>query len=381
MTSHARGRAVAVLGTSVVAGVVLAVAAPTATAQAKPTADAVRPPQVVHLPAGATGPPVRNAAGGFGLGAGALDTVAPTASGDSGPSTGSTGGCAGYASSVGASMYCLQGGVSVPTLRERFGGTNYDPCRAYETPAGMKAPRNKTRDVGRYYLQACMDGVDFDTVSGGDIKVTLSWIYVDYADGDPTKEEMTPLEAFLWEQALNRSYPIPFVTAWPTHIPRVNVPTWFQFRWLSDGTDVARQGPYSDNEDGGPYLEEELSGVTLRAESTGVFVDPQVEGMDRVSCGAVPKPYNQDGEPTEEDQPSTCVVTFEHSSAAEDLSEVPLPAPSEDYPIPMFVVNVEVKWHVTMTSASGSADLGTHTFTAYQQLPVTEVPGLAGSGG
>jgi hypothetical protein len=244
----------------------------------------------------------------------------------------------------------------------------------------MKAPRNKTPDVGRYYLQACMDGVDFDTVTGGDIKVTLSWSYVDYADGDPTKEEMTPLEEFLWQQALDRSYPIPFVTAWPSHIPRVNVPTWFQFRWLSDGTEVAREGPYANNEDGGPYLKETLNGVTLRAESVGVFVDPQVEGMEKVACGAVPKPYNQDGEPRDEDQPSTCVVTFEHSSAAaEELSTVPLPEFSEDYPVPMYVVNIEVKWHVTMTSASGRADLGIHTFIAYQQIPVTEAPGQAGS--
>jgi hypothetical protein len=41
------------------------------------------------------------------------------------------------------------------------------------------------------------------------------------------------------------------------------------------------------------------------------------------------------------------------------------------------VLNVEVDWHVTMQGGRGD-DLGIHTFTAYQQIPVSEVSGLVG---
>ena len=359
---------------SVAAGLLVAAAAlvaPTPAATAGPAAATVSTDAAV----GGASP----TAGGFGLPAGSLQTSVNAA--DSTNSTGSTGGCAGYANNVGAGIYCYGGEDSGTPLDliDRFPGMTFDPCRVFNIPVGMKAPHNPTPDKGQYYLSACLEHVNLHDPYGGDPTVTLRFVYVDYDEGDPTDWNPNPLEQYLW--ALVRSnYPVPFVTAWPTHIPRVGTPTWFQFRWLDENLHAATQGPYAGNEDGGPYLELNYGGVRLIAKSAGVRVVPQVEGMDPANCGDVPKPYNVDAEPTVEAQDNPCYVVFEHSSAAaEELTpkDVPLPEPDPDYPVPMFVLNVEVRWHVTMEGGRG-ADLGTHTFTAYQQLPVSEVTGLIG---
>jgi hypothetical protein len=318
-------------------------------------------------------------AGGFGLPQGSLPSSAAADPG----SVGSAGSCTGYANSVGAGIYCYGGEESgtPENLIDRFAGWTFDPCRVYNIPIGMKAPHNPTPDEGQYYLSACLEGVDLRTPYGGEPHVVLQFVYVDYSEPDPTVWDPNPLEAYLW--ALVRSnYPVPFVTAWPTHIPRVAAPTWFQFRWLDDDLRAAAQGPYAGNQDGGPYLELNYGDVQLTARSVGVRVVPQVEDMEPADCGNVPKPYDQDAEPTLEAQHNSCYVVFEHSSAAaESLTpdDVPLPEPDPDYPIPMFVLNVEVDWRVTMAGGDGQgADLGIHTFTAYQQIPVSEVFGLSG---
>jgi hypothetical protein len=319
------------------------------------------------------------AAGGFGLPQGSLSGVTAQSSLSAADSTGSVGNCAGYATNVGAGIYCYGGETSGTPLDliDRFPGLTFTECRVYDIPVGMKAPHNPTPDQGKYYLQACLEDVDLHDPFGGDPRVNLSFVYVNHDQPDPTEWDPNPLEEYLW--ALVRSnYPVPFVTAWPTHIPRVGAPTWFQFRWLDENLEAATQGPYAGNEDGGPYLELSYGGVTLRAESQRVRIVPQIEDMEPVNCGSVPQPYDQNAEPTLEAQDNPCYLVFEHSSAAaEELSTVPLPEPDPDYPIPMYVLNIEVNWHVTM-HGGGGADLGVHTFTAYQQIPVSEVTGLVG---
>lgn len=362
-------RAAGVAAGLLAAGVLLV--APTPTASAGPATTTAS----ANAAVGGASP----TAGGFGLPQGSLPTSVNAA--DPTNSTGSTGGCAGYANNVGAGIYCYGGEDSGTPLDlvEQFPGMTFDPCRVFDIPVGMKAPHNQTPDQGQYYLSACLENVDLHDPYGGDPRVTLRFVYVDNSEPDPTEWNPNPLEQYLW--ALVRSnYPVPFVTAWPTHIPRVGAPTWFQFRWLDENLHAANQGPYAGNEDGGPYLELNYGGVRLIAKSAGVRVVPQVEGMDPANCGEVPKPYDQNAEPTVEAQDNPCYVVFEHSSAAaEELTprDVPLPEPDPDYPIPMFVLNIEVRWHVTMEGGRG-ADLGTHTFTAYQQLPVSEVTGLIG---
>jgi hypothetical protein len=330
-------------------------------------------------------------AGGFGLPSGSLDTsvgaLAPTADG-----FGSAGGCAGYANHVGAGIYCSSGSgggpyEEPPTLKEDFPGVRFNPCKVDTVPAGMKAPHNKTPSQGQWYLQACMSGINWDTYDGGpEKKVTLSFVYISNDEPDPTQENLSDPEKALsdrlWD-SIRSNYPVPFVTAKPTHIPRVNVPTWFQFRWMNSDNEVSRK-PHSTNPNGDPWLELHAGEVTLRAESVDVRVDPQVEGVDTAHCGAVPIPYDNDAPPLFETQQSDCYVTFWHSSAAaEELTPpgVELPPLDPDYPVPMYVLNVEVDWHVAMyRDGAMIKNLGTHTFTAYQQLPVTEAPAYVGAG-
>lgn len=334
--------------------------------------------------------PMDMSAGGFGLPEGSLSTTVNQGGGlvPTADSYGSAGGCAGYANSVGVSIYCANGttgGQPIPPLNQMFPGVDFNPCRVYEVPVGMKPPRNP-KTGGKWYLQACLSGIQWDEAYGGtDLKVTLSFVYIDRSEPDPTKPNLSPQEQqlsdLLWSQAQS-NYPVPFVTAWPTHIPRVNVPTWFQFRWLDSENKVAAHGPYGNNADGGPYIELSAGGVTLRAESQEVRIDPEVKGMETRDCGAVPLPYNHDAEPTAQEQESDCYVTFDHSSAAaEELTQVDLPKLNPDYPVPMYVISIEVDWHVEMYRGDTKIeDLGVHTFTAYQQIPVTEVPGLVSSG-
>jgi|GEM_PF-2856335 hypothetical protein len=351
-----------------------------ATVLAMPTSSAEAGARSAGLPTASTSiAGASAAAGGFGLPQGSLSGVTAQSSLSAADSTGSVGNCAGYATNVGAGIYCYGGETSGTPLDliDRFPGLTFTECRVYDIPVGMKAPHNPTPDQGKYYLQACLEDVDLHDPFGGDPRVNLSFVYVNHDQPDPTEWDPNPLEEYLW--ALVRSnYPVPFVTAWPTHIPRVGAPTWFQFRWLDENLEAATQGPYAGNEDGGPYLELSYGGVTLRAESQRVRIVPQIEDMEPVNCGSVPQPYDQNAEPTLEAQDNPCYLVFEHSSAAaEELSTVPLPEPDPDYPIPMYVLNIEVNWHVTM-HGGGGADLGVHTFTAYQQIPVSEVTGLVG---
>ena len=363
---------------SVAAGLLAAAAvlvSPTPTAAAGP-ANAAAP--TVSASVGGASP----TAGGFGLPQGSLPTTAASTAPSADDSTGSAGSCTGYATGVGAGVYCYGGETSGTPLDliDQFPGQTFDPCRVYDIPIGMKAPHNPTPDKGRYYLSACLEDVDLHDPFGGEPRVTLQFVYVDFSEPDPTEWNPNPLEEYLWA-LVQSNYPVPFVTAWPTHIPRVGTPTWFQFRWLDEDLQAATQGPYAGNEDGGPYLELNYGGVRLMARSAGVRVVPQVEGMEPANCGNVPKPYNQDAEPTLEAQDNPCYVVFEHSSAAaEELTpdDVPLPETDPDYPVPMFVLNVEVRWHVTMEGEGDNDDLGIHTFTAYQQIPVSEVTGLVG---
>jgi hypothetical protein len=347
---------------------------------AMPTAPADAGPSVGIRSASASIAGASSTAGGFGLPQGSLTSTAPQSSLSAADSTGSTGNCAGYATNVGAGIYCY-GGESSGTpldLIDRFPGLSFDECRIYDVPLGMKAPHNPTPEKGKYYLQACLKDVNLHDPYGGDPRVTLSFVYVDHDEPDPTEWDPNPLEEYLW--ALVRSnYPVPFVTPLPTHIPRVGTPTWFQFRWLDENLEAATQGPYAGKEDGGPYLELNYGGVRLRAESERVRIVPQIEDMEPAYCGRVPKPYNWDAEPTLEGQDNSCWLVFEHSSAAaEELSTVELPPEDPDYPIPMYVINIEVDWHVTMEGDGPGDDLGVHRFTAYQQIPVSEVTGLVG---
>jgi hypothetical protein len=324
------------------------------------------------------------AGGGFGLPQGSLGPVQSDVAADGGYD--SLGSCAGYATNVGVGIYCneLSGGP-LPALEDRFPGVGYTTCRFYDIPVGMKAPANEP-GPGKYYLRACLDGVDLSDPLGGDPRVTLGFDFVGEDEPDPTDWDPTPVDEILWSQ-VSQNYPTPFATNWPFKIPRVNAPTWFEFRWLDEDLQTAAQGPYAGNENGGPFLEIGAAGVTLTAEADEIRIVPQIQDpegsglVDDVTCEVPPLRYDRDAEPTPEAQDSNCFVVFEHSSAAaEELTpdDVPLPPEDPDYPIPMYVIDIEVDWNVTMTAGAESRNLGTHTFVAHQALPVSEVSGLSG---
>lgn len=317
---------------------------------------------------------------------GVLLTTSTTAQADDGVLETPT--CAAYASSVGVSLYCLSGAAStggiVKTLRQLYPGQSFDPCLLNPIPAGMRAPNDHPRGTGHYYLRSCLSNVNLDTVDGGDIRVTLSFFWVE--NGGPVHDyaNATPLEKALWAQVEEGKYPIPFATAWPTHVPRVNGYTFFQFRWLflrPDGTTTVAHAPGSSGADGDPYLQLSSGGVTVTAQSTKVVLDPLVDGMSPQDCGANPPAYDQTAAPDPRVQPSSCYVRFLHSSAAApELSTVPLPKRSADYPVPMYVLQVNVTWHVTMQLPDGTVQtVGDPVFTANQEIPVTEVPSYVGS--
>jgi hypothetical protein len=287
--------------------------------------------------------------------------------------------CAGNANSVGISLYCLSGntGFVFRTLTQRFPGMDWTGCVDHEIPPGMRPPADQRDRPGEYWLQACLENVDFDSFSGGDdIQVTLGFHFVEEGQRANTYNRLNDLERAVWDNVSNRNYPVPFMTAFPTHVPRVNVPTFFHFKWMEfDGPE-----PTEIPE---PEVVARSGDASLTARSVQVIVDPQIDGIEPKRCGPNPPKYLHDEEPDPDVQESDCFITFEHSSAAaEELttSDVPLPDMDDDYPLPVYLLKVTVRWHAVMEEGGQTRDLGTNDFVAYQALPVTEVLGNAGLG-
>lgn len=294
--------------------------------------------------------------------------------------------CAGYANGVGVTLYCQTGDVGgeLLTLAQRFPGGHWTPCVDHEIPPGMRPPADKRDVAGQYWLQSCLDGVNFHTVTGGDqIEVTLGFHFATEQDAH-NEDELSPLEDAVWDDVRSGQYPLPIMTAFPTHIPRVNVPTFFQFQWVhfaDDGSTTLAQAPGTTGRDSDPYVHLDAGGASLTAKSVEVIVDPQIDGIEPKRCGPNPPEFEIEEEPDPDVQANDCYLRFRHSSAAaEELStsDIPLPEVGEDYPLPVYVLKVTVQWKAEMQSGGQTQDLGVNDFVAYQQLPVTEVLGTTG---
>jgi hypothetical protein len=294
--------------------------------------------------------------------------------------------CAGTANGVGVSLYCLSGnsGGVMQTLAQRFPGVDFHNCVDHPLPVGMRPPGDRRSEEGKYWLQSCLSNVNFDTVGGGrHIGVTLGFHFVGSGEDAYTEDRLNELERAVWDTARSNAYPVPIMTASPTHVPRVNVPTFFHFRWMTfeeDGTATPAHEPGSGNFSD-PYLHIDAGHASLTARSVGVTVDPQIEDVDPIECGANPPRFETDEPPDPDVQDSNCYMEFEHSSAAADelsTSDIPLPDVGDDYPLPVYVLKVTVRWHAEMQTGGVTEDLGLNDFVAYQQLPVTEVLGNAG---
>lgn len=376
---HRTTRTLAAAATALVAtaGLLGATTAPTSATATPDTSRATS----ARLPSGA-----ESRAGGFALPAGSLrSAVSPAAAsrttGDGG--FGSQGGCSYYANNAGMGMYCVGagGGADIPTLAEQFGslGRPVAVCKYFRVPEGMERPERDLDDGMYWVLKGCLVDIDWDTIDGGpDMRIVMDWEQARVGEGlpDPGNQVLIDL---LWEEAQD-SYPMPLPEVSPSELPRVNTDVMFHFRWV-DGTDAdfppVSEGPNAGDPDGAPYTELTAGGGTMRAEAVGLRIVPMVKGMEPVTCRNVdPPPFDESAGDTAEDQDTSCFLKFESSSAAaEELSTSDLPDGGEY----AFLIRFEVTYEVTVEFAQpGLADdnLGTYQMDTYQQLPVSQAPGI-----
>lgn len=311
----------------------------------------------------------------------------PSGSGGGGPSTpveGSSGTrydnytsttqtCSVYASGNGMGSYCvsLGGGSSVKTLRERFGGEEFQQCRYSDLPPGIQAPFNTRPSEGRYMLVRCLRGVDFDTYSGGrNRSLSLEIRFVEF--GEDVADKGGELNNFLWNRISQDTFlPVPFLQPRPNPTPIVGVPTYLTFQWRNPVNEqVVAQGPFAGREGvGGPYIRIVTpTGLTMVAQATEVRLDPNQEGIDPVTC-APTTPYVVGAAP--KDQPAdACSITFPRSSAsARKFATRDIPSNLQD----SFYADVQVDWQVRYGEGDALQDLGDFTMRLKQPIPVQEV--------
>ncbi len=323
------------------------------------------------------------AAGGFGMPSGTLDTRVGTGARDpvsTGTGTGefgSQGGCGYYANNAGMGLYCGGFDGDVLTLAEQFGGhPGLTVCKVFSVPDGMSRPDIDRDDDFFWALQGCMEGIDWNTATGGTgIEITMEWYKVPL--GETVEEQNTPVADYIWDMS-QENYPMPLVTIEPDQVPRVNADAIFTFDWVDatkDGFPVVSEGPFAGDPDGGPYQEIAVGGDVMRAEATEIVLDPLVDGMRSKECETDPPEYDPDLGPSHEDQNTECYLKFPSSSAAaEDLTQMPLPDEEENY----FLVRIEVTWQVQLdlgNDGQSDDDLGVYQLDTYQQVPVQQVLG------
>ncbi len=327
---------------------------------------------------GSPAPAAVRASGGFGLASGSLGRVLPSAAPPAAPGTGQFGqggGCSYYANNAGMGIYCGGATGTGPTLAELYGSQEAPLCKVFRIPDGMDRPYVERDDNFFWALQGCMDGIQWDTITGGpNIRVTMEWTRV--PDDETVEQQNSALADLLWDMAQD-NYPMPLVKIEPVAVPRVNTDAIFTFKWV-DATQadlpVVSEGPHQGDPDGAPYQETNAGAATMRAEASRIRLVPLVEGMHPTECEVDPPPFDPDLGESAQDQNTKCFLRFPSSSAAaEELSTEKLPD-GEQY---FFLVRIEVTWTVTIDFAGGGQDdsLGSYVLESYQQVPVMQSVG------
>lgn len=263
--------------------------------------------------------------------------------------------CSVYANGTGMGSYCvsLTGGGAVKSLKERFGGLEFDRCRFREVPAPLASsiPPNPHPDQQRAMLKICLEGIDWNTATGGPNR-SVSFDVVWVLNGTDVTDVENRLNTFLWEDYDDGAQlPVPHLTAEPIPVPLVNTPAWFDFTWMDPGS----------RRDVGPVRRVELdNGVVMVARAATVTVDPNVKGMDPVTCPAR--------------EPRRCELRFEHSSAdAEEYSSIKLPRSAKG----AYWVTVSVQWQIKYGHGTADQVLGDgFTMVLHQELEVQESQGM-----
>ena len=188
---------------------------------------------------------------------------------------------------MGMSCVTIGGAGASKTLRERYGDQKLQRCRYSDIPASIQAPVNVRKGEGRYMLMTCLEGIDFDTYSGGTNRaMALSIVFV--PNGTDIADRHNGITDFLWDQfddGEQAQMPVPFLRTRPNITPIVGVPTFFTFRWLDPGTKgVVAEGPYAGRGDGGPFKQITTGDVVMRAEATSITIDPNQQGIAPVTC-------------------------------------------------------------------------------------------------
>ncbi|MGH1565705.1 hypothetical protein [Mumia sp. DW29H23] len=284
--------------------------------------------------------------------------------------------CTVYASGTGMGSYCAGGGGNSETLRQRYGGMDFVPCRYEALPDWVEAPTNPDPDRGRFLLKRCIEDINWDTYAGGNkmhVSISIEWVPND-ADITPPANSLTE---FLWTRAVtgaDTALPIPVMRPEPSTVPVVGYPTFFTFAWVNPKTGR----PISEGAGaplGDPYREVVVPGRGLRmvAEATEVVIDPHQTDMEPITCDPADLVYEADTSVAQ--QPSDCRITFTRSSAtAKTYADNDAPALPQVY-VSAYPLTVTVRWRITYGfDGEATQELGNgFEMTATQALPVQEV--------
>lgn len=281
--------------------------------------------------------------------------------------------CHVYANGTGMGSYCVSGSGSgtSKTLKERFGGLYFDRCRYRPVSKALlsSVPPNPSPDTQRAMMQICLEGIDWDTVTGGAGRsVSFDIVWVKWTTD--VKDKGNPLNEYLWSSWDDSAQmPVPHLQAQPIPTPVVGAPTFFTFTWLDPGTQkVVAQGEYANRPEGGPFRRVTFpGGLVMEARAKEITVNPNQDGMDPVTCAA-------DARYTPGSKNGPCELVFDHTSAsARDTSTVKIPNDVWN----AFWTTVTVTWEVRYGMGKANTPLGDgFTMVLHQELQVQEVQGL-----
>jgi hypothetical protein len=224
--------------------------------------------------------------------------------------------CSMYVNSNGFGAYCSNGqvylGESPPPWRDRLGpGQIFIPCRDFPVPNGIELP--PPPDGKTWVLRLTIVDYDLGSNYGGE-DAHIERAIVPVTDEERQQCRREPYMDQFWTY-FDESYPDPILLVKPTYTPRVNVPAYFalapetsyvlkNFGNAAD-LDIAYYGP-------GQRL-------TMRAVVTKLTVDPG-DGTGPFVCLGGTLPIGSDGYDETQDpfhQASTCSHVYKRSSAKE----------------------------------------------------------------
>ncbi|HWU24044.1 MAG TPA: hypothetical protein VN088_21090 [Nocardioides sp.] len=282
--------------------------------------------------------------------------------------------CTVYANGTGMGSYCasLSGGGVAQTLRERFSGLAFQRCRYRPVPSTWLVRPNPDPEHGRYLVQICLDGIDWDSVTGGphrQVDIGVAWVPYTQDVGDVDNA----VNDFLWGLVSgDAQLPVPMLVTHPA-TPVVGEPTYFTMRWVNPATrEVVAKGPYAGSAEGGPFQEVELgNGIVMTAQGTGITVDPNQVDMTPVHCGpGTPYDLNASVQPD-----GACSIAFSRSSASAAALQNPEdPMPSGVRDDDSYYLAITVHWNIRYGRGSATNTLGDgFDMVVHQELPVWEV--------